>query len=312
MNKYCHIIVNQHAGNGQGKKIALSLEKLLMDQNIPYLFHQTKYPGHAILLVEEIIPLMKRNSDRLWVIGGDGTLHEVINGIKKINSTVPIGYFPAGTGNDFARSIGLPTQVDEVFKNLLESTVPSSIEIIVYKDNHSNNEGVGLNSFGIGFDAEVTQIAKDNNSNKGWISAIKMDRLVYLWSIALAFKNRKTFQADIEVDGEWVHLSEILLVAVMNHPYFGGGIKIDPQSTSNNHQLAVMVIKNFSVPVLLKLLVKVLTDGSHIDSPYFERIPATEINIQTASPQLAQVDGEIINQTKHHLHFKLDTFFLWS
>lgn len=311
MNIYCHIIVNQHSGNGQGKKIALALEQLLIKNKISYIFHMTHYPGHAILLMEKIASTIKKNSDRLWVVGGDGTLHEVITGIKKLNLNTPIGYFPSGTGNDFARNLGLPKDLESNFQALLSAKVPSPIECFIYEDIDSGMRGIGLNSLGIGFDAEVTQIAKENNSNKGFFSAVKMDNFIYLWSIAQAFRKRKTFQVEICVDGNRTEVSDILIVATMNHPYFGGGIKIDPESAVNSHELAIMVIKNFSIPVLLKLLLKVITDGSHIHSPYFQRISGTEMSIKTKSPQIAQVDGELIEKANHNLHFQMTTFLLW-
>lgn len=311
-NLCCHIIVNQHSGNGTGKKIALDLEELLLKNKIAYFFYMTQYPGHAIPLMEQVTSFIHHEDDRIWVVGGDGTLHEVITGLKKLDLSIPIGYFPSGTGNDFSRSLGLPKDLKSNFENLLSIQTPSSIECFIYEDTNSGIKGVGLNSLGIGFDAKVTQIAKESDSKKGVFTTLKIDHFIYFWSIIQAFKKRKTFQAEVSVDGKIINVSDLLIVAVMNHPYFGGGIKIDPESSANSHELAVMIIKNFSVSVLVNLLWKVITDGSHIHSVYFQRIPGTEIIIKTKTNQLAQVDGELIEEANHHLRFQMSTFLLWK
>lgn len=308
----CHIIVNQHSGNGRGKKTALDLEKLLLKNKVSYFFYMTQYPGHAITLTKEVTSFIKNEDDRIWVIGGDGTLHEVITGLKKLNLSIPIGYFPSGTGNDFSRSLGLPKDLEDSFENLLSIQTPSPIECFIYEGIDSGEKGIGLNSFGIGFDAKVTQISQESDSKKRVFSTLKLDHFIYFWSITRAFKNRKTFEAEISVDGKKVSVSDLLIVAVMNHPYFGGGIKIDPESSANSNELAVMMIKNFSASVLIKLLWKVITDGSHIYSAYFQRIPGTEITIKTKTKQLAQVDGELIEEANQHLHFQMSTFLLWK
>lgn len=98
----------------------------------------------------------------------------------------------------------------------------------------------------------------------------------------------------------------------MNHPYFGGGIKIDPESQSNNHELAVMMIKNMAFPELVKLLTKVLTTGSHIHSEHFRRISGKEIAIQVMATAPTQVDGESLAEDDYHFNFELASFLLWQ
>lgn len=312
MSKCYHIIANHHSGDGRGKKAAGSIEKLMNQKQLRYQFYQTEYPGHAITLVEKVIKKMQLPFDRLWVIGGDGTLHEVVAGLKQLEIAVPVGYFPAGTGNDFARTWGIPLKIKKNLDRLLQAQLPQEVECFFYQKNDSISSGIGLNSLGIGFDAQVTKIAKDTaSSRKKSFLATQLDRFVYLRSIAHSYKERKTFHAKALVDGRSVEVDQVLIIGVMNHPYFGGGIKIDPQSQPNDHELAVMIIKDLPVPTLLKLLIKVLTNGSHIHSRYFHRIAGKEISIHLHAPQMAQVDGELLGEETYHLHFGMTSFQLW-
>lgn len=99
-----HFILNPKAGNGRGKKRWLQFDQQL---SFPYELHETQYAGHAYLLARDIA---KRATNELpnciVAIGGDGTVHEVLNGAAN-NENVYIGAIAAGSGNDFSRAIQL-------------------------------------------------------------------------------------------------------------------------------------------------------------------------------------------------------------
>ena len=306
-----HIIANLHSGSGKGRKIALDVHRILDKQEIPFTFYQTEYRKHTITLIQTIARQLKQD-ERILIIGGDGTLHEAVTGLIQANLKIPVAYLPAGTGNDFARSIGMGSHYKTVLKAILKADHPTLIECFIYRDEEKDVKGIGLNSLGMGFDGKIIQILNDKHTKKTILSAVGLEKLIYLKSISSAFKDRKTFDISVTVDGETYTDSDILIVGAMNHPYFGGGIKIDPESQSNNHELAVMMIKNMAFPELVKLLTKVLTTGSHIHSEHFRRISGKEIAIQVMATAPTQVDGESLAEDDYHFNFELASFLLWQ
>lgn len=312
MNTRIIVIANHFAGSGRGKKITLQTEAYLQEKRIPYQFHQTEYPGHASLLAPRLAASLNPGTDRLLVIGGDGTLHEAITGLKEQGSSFPVGYLPAGTGNDFARTIGLLQKPEQYLERILQAATPQEMECFTYSSSEGTRTGIGLNSMGLGFDGMVMKILSQDNGSQKLLASWKMDRLIYLVGLARAFLKRQAFRAEVIVDGKKLLFDNLFLIAAMKHPYFGGGIKLNPLAAPNNHELALVAITNVSFPVILRLLPKVLTTGTHIHSSHFTHLPGRDIEIRLLDPQYGQVDGELIEEGRHHLRFGIDTFLLWK
>ncbi|MGP6138813.1 diacylglycerol/lipid kinase family protein [Jeotgalibaca sp. A127] len=312
MDMCYHIIANFNAGAGKGKRIGLDVEKIMQEKAVPFQFYQTKYPNHAYELAQELGESLDGDTDRIIVIGGDGTLHEAIGGLNEAKSELPIGYLPAGTGNDFARSIGLTKDVKKGLRAILKAVEPEEIECMKYYDHITDKDGIALNSMGFGLDAEVNALASDTKSEKNGGSVLGLENSSYLNKIIGAFKERKTYSVAVTIDGRTDTYHDVLVTGVMNHPYFGGGIKIDPQSASNNHELAVMLIFDLSFLTLLRLLPLLLTTGSHAKTRYFKRIPGKNITIKLHRPVLGQADGEVLPPAAYHMDYALTTFKLWK
>ena len=311
MNLSYHIIANMQSGSGKGKETALLTEKYFFKKNIQFTIYQTEYRNHATELVKDVLKKFNPN-DRLLVIGGDGTLHEVITGLKAINNDTPIGYLPAGTGNDFARTIELPSKLNVLLDQIIQAEEATSIECFVYHDKHEDTHGVGLNSMGFGFDGTVIHLMEQKIEPASRVSKRIFSSWIYLAMVIDAFKNRQIFEVTINVDGKQHNFSNVLIAGVMNHPYFGGGIKIDPESKPNNQELAVMIIQNISVVTLLRLLPQVLTSGKHINSSVFHRFPCKELTIQLSKASVGQVDGEPLPEAAYHMDYRLSSFNIWK
>lgn len=306
-----HIIANMQAGSGNGKKTALLTEEYFIKHNIPFEIYQTEYRNHAIELIKGVLEKFNM-SDRLLVIGGDGTLHEVISGLKEIKSDIPIGYLPAGTGNDFARTIGLTSKLHHLLDEIVNAEVATSIECFVYHDKASDTHGVGLNSMGFGFDGTVIHLMDQETKPTSWLSKKMFSSWSYLAMVIDAFKNRKTFDVTVSVDGKEHQFSNVLIAGLMNHPYFGGGIKIDPEAKANNQELAIMIIQNISFFMLLRLLPQVLTTGKHVNSSVFHRFPGKELSIKLHQASVGQVDGEPLPEAVYDMDYRLSSFNIWK
>ena len=311
MDVFYHIIANFNAGSGKGKRIGLEVEKVMHKRNIPFTFYQTKYPNHGFEIAEELGQTLTGENNRIIVIGGDGTLHEVVGGFHAAANMLPIGYLPAGTGNDFARAITLTKDVKKGLLAILEAQEPVKIECIKYVDQLTNKVGIGLNSMGFGLDAEVNALVGGNKSINKTRAAFGLENSSYLTKIMDAYKERSTYSVDVTVDGVTNTYDNVLITGLMNHPYFGGGIKIDPLSKMNNHELAVMLIFDLNFLTLLRLLPLVLTTGSHIKTKYFKRIIGKNITIRLNEPALGQVDGEVMPKAAYQMDYELSSFHMW-
>lgn len=306
-----HIIANFNAGGGRGKKIALDVEKLMLEKELDYEFLQTKYPQHASEIATELSMSLDPQKNRIIVIGGDGTLHEAIEGFHEAGNLFPIGYLPAGTGNDFARSISLEKDSKKGLRAILDAEEATEIECIKYYNHLTKQKGIGLNSMGFGLDAEVNALASEVKIEKNKGSVFSLESSSYLSKVMGAFRERTPYTVDVTVDGKTATYEDVLIAGAFNHPYFGGGIKIDPQSSSNNHELAVLIIFNLSFLSMLRILPLVLTTGSHVKTRYFKRMVGKKIAIKLHQPVIGQVDGEILPAQAYDMRYELTTFKLW-
>lgn len=115
--KQIYFIINPKARNGQCLKVWRNVEALLKAERISYLAFFTEYPGHAKIIASQIAA---NNKDEkiLIAVGGDGTMHEVMNGIVN-NKQVTLGFIPGGSGNDFSRGFLIPSDPPEALKMLI-------------------------------------------------------------------------------------------------------------------------------------------------------------------------------------------------
>ena len=144
-----HFIVNPAARSGLGKETWRELRPLLDQKELPYQVHFTRYQTHATKIAKEITSDGARHI--LIVLGGDGTVNEVLNGICHLSQT-ELGYLPLGSGNDLASGLGLPADPKEALEKILTAPVrPVDIGCIRYNGQSRRF----IVSAGLGFDAAV-------------------------------------------------------------------------------------------------------------------------------------------------------------
>ena len=144
---YC-FIVNKVSGNGRALKIWNKIEKKLMKKNVLYCVQFTEKPKHATFIVQELIN--EKSNCIIVVVGGDGTIHEVLNGL--IGSNIPLGIIPAGSGNDFSRGLGISLEHDKALDRILNGEF-KIIDIGIV------NSTYFCTVAGIGFDGEVAYVS---------------------------------------------------------------------------------------------------------------------------------------------------------
>jgi YegS/Rv2252/BmrU family lipid kinase len=192
---YC-FIVNKVSGNGRAYKIWNKIEKKLQERHVVYSVHFTQKPKHATLLVQELI--MKEEVKVIVAVGGDGTVHEVINGL--IGSDLPFGIIPAGSGNDFSRGLGISSKYDKALERILNGK-PKIIDI------GSVNSTYFVTVAGIGFDGEVATIA-NTSIYKKLFNFLRLGHITYIMSAIKVLFHYTPTDISVVIDKELLQIPE--------------------------------------------------------------------------------------------------------
>ncbi|MEI6899763.1 MAG: diacylglycerol kinase family protein, partial [Bacteroidota bacterium] len=192
------IIVNPNAGVRKAARDWQKISGLMNDQNIPHTCVLTEHRDHANKLVGEFIQDGYRN---IAIVGGDGTMNEVLNGIfdqkEVVPSEITLGIIPVGTGNDWCRTFSIPANYEEAIRLLKnKKTFIQDVGKISYFKGEKNCTRYFMNIAGMGYDALVankTNLLKD----KG-----KGGPLTYLYFVFAGLLQYRFIEAIIEVDDQ--------------------------------------------------------------------------------------------------------------
>ncbi len=243
-----HFIVNPAARSGLGKETWKKLEALLKQQGIPYHVYFTRYRSHATKIASQITADGAMHT--LIVLGGDGTVNEVIDGIACLSSA-ELGYIPLGSSNDLARGLGLPSDPEEALFPILNApAVPIDVGCIQYRGKSRRF----LVSTGIGFDAAVCHQVMVSKL-KPFLNRFHLGRLTYAGvALQLMFFLRPG-KMKLILDGtKEVSFSKFYFGAAMNLPYEGGGFRFCPDARCRDGRLDIIVLANLPKFKVLSLL----------------------------------------------------------
>ena len=149
-----YFIINPHSRSGQGGAVWKEVERTMISSGLPYKVSYTSYPGHAIRLAAEIPSGTQPEPNLIAVLGGDGSLNEVLNGAHLSPYTI-IGYLPTGSGNDFARGMHLPIDAKKALTHIIHPSYTDTLDFGSTTYGNQENARRFLVSSGIGYDAAV-------------------------------------------------------------------------------------------------------------------------------------------------------------
>lgn len=149
------LILNPHAGGGRGAKDKQQIEQLLKSSGFVYELLISEYPKHAIKLAKNAI---ENGARQIIVVGGDGTLNEVANGVfqqqKYLPEDITIGMIPVGTGNDWIKTFGIPNNYQSAIDKISErKTLRQDVGKLAFSENGEEHFRYFSNMAGFGFDA---------------------------------------------------------------------------------------------------------------------------------------------------------------
>jgi YegS/Rv2252/BmrU family lipid kinase len=278
-------IVNTKAGNGRAKRIFLKLKKTELYQKIDSRFYYTEYEGHAEELVRSIQNMEEISA--IIAVGGDGTLHEVINGVD--HHYIPIAFIPGGSGNDFARGIGLKEKPLQILKSVVEGKAETPYFFGDY-DLDDKESRKFVNSMGFGFDALIAKKA-NYSFYKRILNFFNIGKLSYAIALIHILITFKPMEVDLNVNGNVRKLSDCWMVTITNHPYYGGGMKINPTAKIQPYKFSVLLIHSISKWKVLALFMTVFT-GKHTHYKEVEVFETTSLKITSNKKIDYQVDGQ--------------------
>lgn len=285
-------IINPTAGSGKAKQIFNRLKSTETFYKLNSKSYVTAYPGHAEQLIGNLVHKLSYEIKAIVIIGGDGTIHEVINGLG--DRDIPIAYIPSGSGNDFARGAGLIDDPEKILIDLYENKQQIPYWLGHY---HAKEESrFFVNCLGLGFDAAVAKRANRSRFKK-ICNKLHIGKLVYVMALVQELIAFKPVNMTLQVDREMHHFHRCLFISVNNHPYFGGGMKINPLAINNGDTLSILIIDSISKWKVLALFGTVFT-GKHLKFKEVKVLKGKEIIISSEVPIMFQSDGETSTTNK--------------
>jgi diacylglycerol kinase (ATP) len=275
------VVVNPAAGSGRAIRLLGWLRERL-ESRPDIELAVTARRGEAEELAAAAVA---DGRERVIAVGGDGTVQEVINGLLADSSrSAELGLVPVGTGNDLARSLGLPSDPAEAWTIALgASSRPLDVARAL---NGEGRERWFGSAGGIGFDA---QVAEAMSTRRGW-QAGRAGYLVTTLSELRRFDNR---HVRLIVDGEVIE-RHVLLVAIANGAYYGGGMRIAPDARTDDGMLDICVVGDISRFTAIRQLPN-LYRGTHVAHPAVSMHAGSVLTIESEESGTAtrvHLDGE--------------------
>lgn len=288
-----YFIINPNSRSGRGKIIWHLVKTHLDELQIPYKFYYTRYKFHATKLAT----LLCQNIDapiNLVVLGGDGTINEVINGITDFTK-VSLGYIPSGSSNDFARSLRISSNPLEALATVLDAPKQTVVDIGEMEVLDINGNVLSQRKFavssGIGFDAAICYEAL-NSKIKDVLNLLGLGKLTYAIIAIKQVICYKSTSGELIIDGTIKkNYSNILFLVSMIHKYEGGGAILAPQADYKDKKLSICFVHNLSRWKVL-LLFPTAFFAKHTHFKGVEIFDCSTIELIQKEARVTHADGE--------------------
>ena len=277
------ILTNPYSGKKKGKKILKNVLNIF--SNTPYDLITTKYKNHPYEIAKTI---NINNFSGICIIGGDGTMHEVINGMlaRADKKELPIGLVPGGTGNSFMHDMNCLNPTDAAKQIIKLKT--QKIDLI--KIETDNKIIYSFNVAGWGMPPDINILAEKMR----WFGGQRYN----IASLIEIMKFTKR-QCNLIINNENI-LDDYSLVLCCNTIHTGKGMKIAPKAKLNDGLMDLVLIKNVPRIKLLRLMPKIFT-GEHINDNAVKYIHVSKIKLKPNKISQLNIDGEIKGFTPFEL-----------
>lgn len=291
-----YFIVNKHGGSGTSALIWELIEDWLKKNLKPdadYKIFESENRGHPTELAEKIsnIDETQDSDKKIVIVGGDGTINEVLNGIKNFDK-IKFGIIPTGSANDFAT--GLDIKKNEPIKNLEKIVNNNKVSRAVdlgfakFEDDYSRYFAI---SSGVGMDALVCKKA-NTTKVKTVLNKFHLGRFAYIILTISSLFSMKCRDVQIKFDEEEpVVYKNLIFCAAMNTCAEGGGVKMTPDAKYDDGELSALFVRNIP-KILAFLLFPFLILGKHTKFKGFKVKNFKKMELVSNEPLVSHTDGE--------------------
>ncbi|HSJ43492.1 MAG TPA: diacylglycerol kinase family protein [Euzebyales bacterium] len=296
------LIVNPRAGNGNVRGVLPELTAALTEGGLEFDVVQTRTIDDGAVLAREALDAGLRY---LIAVGGDGTVHYVVNGMFERRAPVAadavLGVCGAGSGSDFVRNFGLDRPVAVVARHLLTThTMPIDVGVIEYAGvDGQRAERLFANVAEAGYGAEVVRRAE---KLPRWFGRVRY--LLAAWASITAI-SRTPAQLSVDFTTRDLELVELV---VANGQFFGGGMKVAPRAIPQDGRFSVLAFTGGRSQVFM--LTTQLYAGEHLPHPQIVEYQSATCGITTEEPLLVEADGEVLGTTPARFSILKRTLYL--
>ena len=285
------LILNPMADLGRAWMTANDLRPIAQEFKGDLTWSGTVYPTHAIELAKQAA---EEGCDIVVAMGGDGTVHEVMNGLMQVpeDKRPMMGIVPIGSGNDFAYAMGITEDPAHALARALKGENIQAVDIGLITDENGRTEYFD-NTLGIGFDAVVTIRSHKLPIVKGF--------LMYLTAvIQTILLNHNAAKMQLETENQkWEE--SVIMLTLCNGPREGGGFMLSPNSKNNDGKMEFLTVSKLSRPTMFRLIPEFLK-GTHMRFKQVRMGEFIKITLTSNLPLYIHADGEIYTSFGSNLH----------
>jgi len=288
MKERAKIIVNPAAGANSTHRKWPEIRSFIEKTGLSFDYQLTEGKGHAIELAKAAAGDGYRY---LVAVGGDGTIHEVANGMLQVSqaAATTLGVVFTGTGCDLSRSLGISHDYRQAGLSLVgDRRKRIDVGLVEYRRDGASAQRYFLNAAGIGFDATVVEATDRLPKYFGGT----LPYIVGLVRSFLGYRNKRVTLIIGDRDPEQV---TVLSTVVANGRYFGGGMQVAPEARLDDGLFDILIIGDFGKLELLKVFPRVY-NGTHIGYPKIRSERGSRVSIGSSERFLLHADGELLGE----------------
>ncbi len=308
VNKVWYVVVNPNAGSGKTVSEWPKAESLLKENRIEYEYRTTWSKGAA---TEITVKACEAGYRRFLAVGGDGTVHEVLDGIARYVemsmvaaslsgeqasslSDFTLGVIPVGSGNDWIKTLGVPHDIPAIVNLMkVESFGRQDVFRIEGRDDGTSTDIVSYmaNIGGVGFDANVCdRVNFEKNSGKS-------GKILYLKVLIGNVLKCKPFRCRVVADGKTIFEGDALSIAMGNGKYSGGGMMQVPDAVPDDGLLDVTVIPVLPILKIVRAVPSLFSGRLLASNPELISARCSSLCVEALGGRpgpLVEIDGEVV------------------
>jgi YegS/Rv2252/BmrU family lipid kinase len=280
------VILNPAAGRGRVRREWPRMAQALRAAGVGFDLVETKAPGEAV----DIAQRAALEYDAVIAAGGDGTVHEVVNGLLRAGGGAALGVLPLGSGDDFVKMLPGRDAVARI-------VVPEVRALDAGRIRAGDTERFFANGMDIGFGAHASRNVRN-------VPALLTGLGAYLGALALTLVRYPKLEVRLQLDDNEPFTQTTAMTAVMNGCAFGGSFRVCPDARADDGELDLLIADGVGRWEILGLVPRIMR-GTHVGDPRLRLARARRVLIESEAPLLVEADGEIVFEGARRLDIEI-------